>query len=918
MNFNQHVKRICIPEDRDNSVLKITSTEIENSEVDDETGETLVEYKALWRKPITVSFDPNGAEGSVPDVNTRYGLDWQLPSIATDSDPLLYHPSNYEFVGWSLDPSASSDKTGQDRQFVYDAGFDGPLDKDDFTMHAIWKQMIGGDEFITVYENDGPVKDDIYTIPYNGTYKFYVASGGGGGAAWWRTHNNSHKEGQGGNGYWGTFTCNLAKGDKVRIPSIGGGGAGDEHHGGNGGTNGGARGGDGGDTEVYVSGKFHVKMTGGKGGHAHGGTWNGDNGKLTMSDGVTVTQERMLRWVLPSSFGIPYAEELSAWAISGIQNNNTKLPTANTSTYKNGKTYKEFWTTYLNTMPNFLDKYKGSANLEYGTPDIFQMVKKYRPGWTKYNSPSDNYKKSPNIISLSITSAKYTDALGTEHAVWPKNSAGKYSCAFAGKQLDEIRDMAITRFGVSSTDGNRGTAAKKYASSGVHGCVKIIVTTIDKCTVTWNGNGGTDPDPTEVENTFAIRTAISVLPTSTRTGYAQNKWWTSAAGGAEVTLDTIVNNSFTAYAHWTPNTYTITWHPNGGVDSIPNWSVTYGTTLGSHGALPIPTREGFEFDNWWTSAAGGTQVTASTSVPAANTTYYAHWTPNSVYYTVTFDLNGGSGTTPAPRTVAAGSSVELPSLASSQYPVGQTFVNWSTSRYTGSGEQHSPYTPTGDITLYAAWEYIQYTITYHANGGTFLHGSSTTTYTSRGQALYTSANISYEGYDFAGWYSNSSLTGVAISEIPAGTTGNKEFWAKWNQQSSSPEPNLLYDGSFYVQDTLHDKHYYYLSPQSGYLESTSLPLRYDYDSSQVVVENMNGKNITLKCTVSGDSCNLKLHVLQPGDQISDTSRLIKSIKNATGEIETTFAFPTDEGKMVLEVEPLNGNEVTIYPFTLTY
>lgn len=121
MNFNDQVKRIYIPEDRSKSVLKITSTEIESTDVDDD-GTQLVEYKALWRKPIIVSFNPNGAEGSVPDVHTRYGLDWQTPFLLvdtdhnpeTDEDPLLNHPSNYEFVGWSLDPSASPDKTGTD------------------------------------------------------------------------------------------------------------------------------------------------------------------------------------------------------------------------------------------------------------------------------------------------------------------------------------------------------------------------------------------------------------------------------------------------------------------------------------------------------------------------------------------------------------------------------------------------------------------------------------------------------------------------------------------------------------------------------------------------------------------------------------------------------------------------------------
>ena len=628
MNFNQHVKRICIPEDLSKSVLQITSTEIENSEVDDETGETLVEYKALWRKPITVSFDPNGAEGNVPDVNTRYGLDWEVPSIVAGDDALLYHPSNFDFVGWSLDPTAPSDKTGTEEQFVFEPGSNGPLDKDDFTMHAIWDQQDPNlDEYITVYEKDGPVTNDSFTIPYDGTYKFYVASGGGGGAAWWRTHNHSHKEGQGGDGYWGTFECNLAKGDVVKIPLIGGGGAGDEHKGGDGGSNSNAYGGDGGSTDLYVSRKFHVTMTGGNGGQAHGGTYDGRDGDLTRHDGVDVVKERMLRWVLPNAFGIPYANELSTWAISGIQNNNTKLPTSNTNTYKNGKTYEQFWTEYLKTMLKFLDDFKGSVDLQYGTPDIFQTVKKYRPTWIYYNSPDSKYKSSPEIISLATTSVK--DLVGKSN-IWVKNADNKYTCSFQNKSLDDIAKMVIKNYGIKSNDGQRGTAAYKNATSGVHGCVKILVKAISKYIVTWNGNGGTSPSPnsTEVEHTFAIRTAISALPTSTRTGYTQNKWWTSAAGGAEVTLDTIVNNSFTAYAHWTPNTYTITWDSQGGTAVSP-WSMSYGTTLGSHGDLPIPTREGFEFDNWWTSAEGGTQVTASTSVPAANTTYYAHWNDNS-------------------------------------------------------------------------------------------------------------------------------------------------------------------------------------------------------------------------------------------------------------------------------------------------
>ena len=44
------------------------------------------------------------------------------------------------------------------------------------------------------------------------------------------------------------------------------------------------------------------------------------------------------------------------------------------------------------------------------------------------------------------------------------------------------------------------------------------------------------------------------------------------------------------------------------------------------GKMPMPAMSGHVFDGWYTVASGGDIVTASSKVPAANTTYYAHWT----------------------------------------------------------------------------------------------------------------------------------------------------------------------------------------------------------------------------------------------------------------------------------------------------
>jgi uncharacterized repeat protein (TIGR02543 family) len=71
--------------------------------------------------------------------------------------------------------------------------------------------------------------------------------------------------------------------------------------------------------------------------------------------------------------------------------------------------------------------------------------------------------------------------------------------------------------------------------------------------------------------------------------------------------------------------------------------------------------------------------------------------------------------------------------------------------------------------------FTSYTITYHLNGG---EGAINTTYTSDSETI-TLPIPTKSGYTFLGWYDNSGFTGSVVTEIPKGSTGNKEFWAKW-------------------------------------------------------------------------------------------------------------------------------------------
>lgn len=70
--------------------------------------------------------------------------------------------------------------------------------------------------------------------------------------------------------------------------------------------------------------------------------------------------------------------------------------------------------------------------------------------------------------------------------------------------------------------------------------------------------------------------------------------------------------------------YTVSFDPNGGTVSQTSKTVYAGDV---YGVLPEPSREGYIFQGWYTSASGGSPVTANTNVNlSASQTLYAHWT----------------------------------------------------------------------------------------------------------------------------------------------------------------------------------------------------------------------------------------------------------------------------------------------------
>ena len=193
------------------------------------------------------------------------------------------------------------------------------------------------------------------------------------------------------------------------------------------------------------------------------------------------------------------------------------------------------------------------------------------------------------------------------------------------------------------------------------------------------------------------------LPTPTRTGHTFDGWFTKATGGTKVTGSTTIttNSSHVLYAHWTPNTYTITFDPNGGSVSQTSKTVTYGST---YGTLPWPYLNSHSFEGWFTEPYGGNNVSDSDVVGIlSNATVYAHW--NIITCAVTFDANGGS-VSPGMKAVTYGEAYgELPVPVRADY----TFAGW----YTDYGELVTADTIVGislSHELHAQWASFQFSI----------------------------------------------------------------------------------------------------------------------------------------------------------------------------------------------------------------
>lgn len=267
-------------------------------------------------------------------------------------------------------------------------------------------------------------------------------------------------------------------------------------------------------------------------------------------------------------------------------------------------------------------------------------------------------------------------------------------------------------------------------------------------------------------------------------GYTFAGWATTSDGAVVYKDKAKISNladkdgkTITLYAKWNAVDYTISYSLNGGTNSSSNpksYKITTTTIM-----LKTPSKKGYTFGGWYTSANYSTKVTQIPKGSTGNKTLYAKWTANT--YKVAFNKNSGTGSM-STVSYTYNKAAALPANTFSRS--GYSFRCWNT-KSDGSGTNYANKASVnnltsvsgGTVTLYAQWA-KGYKLSYHANGGT-VSTSSKTVY--QGLTYGTLATPTRKGYSFSGWYTAAS-GGSKVTSSTKMTAGKAHtLYAHWSK-----------------------------------------------------------------------------------------------------------------------------------------
>lgn len=249
-------------------------------------------------------------------------------------------------------------------------------------------------------------------------------------------------------------------------------------------------------------------------------------------------------------------------------------------------------------------------------------------------------------------------------------------------------------------------------------------------------------------------------------GYTFDGWFTEKNIGTGIQVTGITKGTMgdiTVYAHFGLEEYEITYN---NVNGATNTNSTYYTVESDDFTIYPLSKEGYTFDGWFSDVA--CTIPASLTIVKGShgpIELYAKWTP--IVYTIDYITYGGTATG-NPSIFIVTDNVTFNDASRSGY----VFRGWYTAAEGGSQVTEIVAGTTGNIVLYAHWDYIS-TISFDSNGGSSIEAISNV----EGTSITAPTAPSKTHYTFAGWYSDSALTEKYTFSVQPET--DITLYAKW-------------------------------------------------------------------------------------------------------------------------------------------
>ncbi len=159
---------------------------------------------------------------------------------------------------------------------------------------------------------------------------------------------------------------------------------------------------------------------------------------------------------------------------------------------------------------------------------------------------------------------------------------------------------------------------------------------INTYSVTFKSNGGDDVDSQTVN-----WGDCATFPTSEKTGYNLEGWYTDSTLTNKFNFDTPIKQNYTLYAKWTEQTRTVKFVSNSGTGTMADATVSY-TNWTSYNPANGFTRAGYNFSGWDKSDQNWN---------TSDVTFTAKWTErasfrNNAFTAISYDSDGIRLTTP--------------------------------------------------------------------------------------------------------------------------------------------------------------------------------------------------------------------------------------------------------------------------------